>query len=210
MTFEDAAHTPKNRLHFSLRYLAVYPLKGVDSLEVAVVVEGEIAASAGLTRMAHNYVIQDFDIQEFPGPNEIVGYFDVCVRRSSFATRVIVHQHYCGSAGSDCRSEYLSGVHKHCIYRPDGDKLMTLDMALRVENEHGQALALGVEVGICGDVEPPVFGCLRWLVAQAQAFGNWTLAQGYDFEFFGDVAICPIVRQFSGQRHRPALMDFCL
>jgi hypothetical protein len=66
---------------------------------------------------------------------------------------------------------------------------MSLDMAPGVENEDHQALALAVEVGIGGDVEAPVFGCLRWLIAQMKVFGKRALAQGDNFELLGDVSL---------------------
>jgi hypothetical protein len=47
--------------------------------KVAESAEGRKAVRAGLARLAHNDVIQDFDSQKFTGANEIPGYSDVSV-----------------------------------------------------------------------------------------------------------------------------------
>ena len=187
--FEDAADTPKEDRQLSLAYFAIYTLKAVDCLEVSAGEEGAGARWTGLTRMAHNNMIQNLDIQELPCTNEIVGCFDVSIRWRHVAARVIVHQDDGSDARHNSAPEHFAAMYKAGVHRPDRDKLMPLDAVPRVENEHRHALALAVEVGVGSDVEAPVFGCLRWPVAQVKVFGKRALAQGDDFELLGDVSL---------------------
>ena len=71
-------------------------------------------------------MIQDLDIQELPGTNEIVGYFDVSIRWRHVAARVIVHQDDGSGARHNSAPEHFAGVDKQGVHRSDRDKLMPL------------------------------------------------------------------------------------
>ena len=44
--------------------------------------------------LAHNYMVEDFDLQELAGPNQVAGHFDVGIRR-----RTVPRYAACGITG---------------------------------------------------------------------------------------------------------------
>src|ERR1039458_1643417 len=62
---------------------------------------------------------------------------------------------------------------------------MPLHPSAGVKQQDGEAFAFRVEIRIARNVHPPVVGCLLRRVAQLQAFGCRTFAQGYNLVFVG-------------------------
>src|SRR5438093_1416825 len=73
-----------------------------------------------MIRVAHDDVVQHFDLEKLARADEVAGHFDVGFRWGRVAGRVIMHEHHRGSVADDRRAEHLAWVHENCVQRTDG------------------------------------------------------------------------------------------
>ena len=99
-------------------------------------------------------------------------------------------EHNGGGIGDDRQPEDLARMDKKRIERPGRNKVVALDPAARVEQQHGEALALGIEVGIRRNVHPPIFRDPVGRVAQVEAVGRGALPQRHHLVFVGLAGEC--------------------
>ena len=133
--------------------------------------------------MSHDDVIQDFDLEQLTGPDEVASHFDIGVARLRFAARVVVPKNDCGGTGRDCYPENFPGMHKDCVQCTNGNDIVAFDLASRVQEQNAKAFAFRVEVGVFLHMPAPVISSFRWCVAQGQLFRRRAFAQGHDLEF---------------------------
>lgn len=129
-------------------------------------------------------MVNHVDLQQLPGANEVARHLDVGLGGSRVAGGVVVHEyHRCGAA-DDRYTEYLARMNEDRVQGADGHKLVPFHPAAGVEENDHKTLGLGVEVGIGGDVQPPVIGGLIGRLANEHGLRHWTIPQGNDLEFF--------------------------
>lgn len=76
-------------------------------------------------------------------------------------------------------------MHEEGVERAGRDQVMAFDAEARVEQEHREALAFGIEVRVRLDVEPPVVGGALRGVAELQLHRCRAVAQGDHLELLG-------------------------
>jgi hypothetical protein len=74
--------------------------------------------------MAHDHMIQNFDLKQLARANEIARNFYVGLGRLRFAAWMIVHDNDRACGCDDSNSENLAGVNKDRIESPNRDKVM--------------------------------------------------------------------------------------
>ena len=136
-------------------------------------------------------VVEHFDFEQLPGPNKVAGEFDVRFRWRRFARWVVVHEHNRGGAPDDRRPEHLARMHEERVHCPDGEDLVSPDLAAGVEEDDDKAFALGIQLRRSGNVHPPVsHNCNRSGVGHSRKATTFH-SLGWYFRFsFSDLNIC--------------------
>lgn len=65
-----------------------------------------------------NDVIQNLDLEQLPGSNEIPGNFDVCLRWRGIATRMIMRDQNRVCAADYRQAENLTRMHQKSVHGP--------------------------------------------------------------------------------------------
>ena len=104
-------------------------------------------------------------------------------RFKSNTLMLIVHDNQGTGGGDNGNAEHFAGMHQNRVHRADGNNVMPLDAAARIQKQHGQTFTLRVKVGVRGNVHPPIISGLIRRLALLQAVRGRTLPQGGHFVF---------------------------
>jgi len=148
---------------------------------------GEVAhvAEGGEIAVANHDMVEYLDFEELAGADKVAGHADVAIRRRAFAAGVVVHDDDGAGGGGDGQPEDFAGMHQNGVGGAQGDELMSLDAAAGVQEQDGEAFAIGVEVGMGDDMAVPIVGGFVGGVTLEHGGGGGTFAQGGHLEFVG-------------------------
>ena len=92
-----------------------------------------------MVRISDDDMIEHFDFQKLSRTDQIAGHLDVGLGRLRFAAGMIMHQHNAVCGGDDGATKHFTSMHQQGVHRANGDQLMALDLATRVQHQHGDA-----------------------------------------------------------------------
>ena len=134
-------------------------------------------SKTGVAGMAHDNVVEHFDLQKLSGANEVASDFDVRFGWCRITARMIVRDDDCRRTCHNCQSKNLHGMTKDRIHRANGDQIMTFNPPTCVENEHHQTFTFRIELRMSRDMRFPMGGCLIRCFALLHVFGCGTFPQ---------------------------------
>ena len=122
-------------------------------------------------------VVEDFDLEQLTGSDEVSGCADVCLTGSGITRRMVVSQNHRMGTGHNGHSEDFPSVDEDGIQDAHSHDDVALDPATGVENEDYEELAIWIEVRIGLHMQPPVIGRLLRCGTVLQLIGSRTFAQ---------------------------------
>ena len=127
--------------------------------------------------MAHYYMVNHLDFEKLTGADEVSRDLHVRLAWGRISTRVIVREHDRRCGAHDRESKYLAWMNKDHVHRAEGDQLMALYPAARIQEKDGEAFTLAVEIRICRNVGPPIGGSFVRSIAQLKFLRGGTFPE---------------------------------
>ena len=122
-------------------------------------------------------VVEDFDLEQLTGSDEVSGRADVRLAGSGITRRMVVSQNHRMGTGHDGHPENFPSMNEDGIQNSHPDDDVALDPATGVENEDYEELAIRIEVRIGLHMQPPVISRLLRRGTVLKLFGSRTFAQ---------------------------------
>ena len=81
-------------------------------------------------------MVEHFDFQQLPGPNEVASNFDIRFRWRGITARMIVDEDYRRCVRGDGVTEHLARMHQNRIQRAFGNLFDRQQLSPRIEQHH--------------------------------------------------------------------------
>ena len=82
--------------------------------------------------VADDNMVDQLDLQQLTGADEVARHLDVSFRRGAFTAGVIVDDHDLSRCGDNRTAEHLTRMHQNGVHRADGQQLMAFNPLARV------------------------------------------------------------------------------
>ena len=102
-------------------------------------------------------MVEDFDLEQLPGPDQVTRHLYVGLRRFRLAARVVVQEDNGCGVCDDRAAEHLARVNEHGIQCPGRDEYVSLDAPPGVEQQRNETFHVRVERGMVDNMRAPVF-----------------------------------------------------
>ena len=108
--------------------------------------------------VANDYVVEDFDFQKLASADEVAGNLDVGFTGGGSPLGWLWVRMRAAADVMTARRKTWQRVNKDRVMGAEADNVVGLHAAAGVEEQHGEALAFGVEGAVARHVQAPVGG----------------------------------------------------